>query len=88
MKAKFICALALFFCGSASLARAQEEGDARRVTVAELKGLAARGAVVIVDVRNDAIERKIKGAVHIPYNDLEGRAGELPREREIVTYCA
>jgi rhodanese-related sulfurtransferase len=53
-----------------------------------LKGLAARGAVVIVDVRNDAIDRKIKGAIHIPYNDLEGRAGELPREREIVTYCA
>lgn len=87
MRTKFILpALALFVCGAAAGARAQE--DAGRVTVAELKGLAARGAVVIVDVRNDAVERKIKGAVHIPYNDLEGRAGELPRGREIVTYCA
>lgn len=80
-------ALALFVAGTAAAARAQE-GDAARVTVAELKALAARGAVVIVDVRNDAIDRKIKGAIHIPYNDLEGRAGELPRDREIVTYCA
>jgi rhodanese-related sulfurtransferase len=81
-----VFALALFVAGTASAARAQ--GDAERVTVAELKRLAARGAVVIVDVRNDAIERKIRGAVHVPYNDLQGRAGELPREREIVTYCA
>ena len=81
-----LLALVLFACGSAAGARAQ--GDAPRVSVAELKGLAARGAVVIVDVRNDRIDRKIKGAIHIPYNDLEGRAGELPREREIVTYCA
>ena len=88
MRTKFtLLALALFVCGVAAGGRAQE-GDAPRVTVAELKGLAARGAVVIVDVRNDQIDRKIKGAVHIPYNDLEGRAGELPRERQIVTYCA
>ena len=88
MRTKYILlALVVFVCGSAAGARAQA-GDAPRISVAELKGLAARGAVVIVDVRNDAIDRKIKGAVHIPYNDLEGRAGELPREREIVTYCA
>ena len=87
MRSRFaLFALALVVCGTASAARAQ--GDAERVTVAELKRLAARGAVVIVDVRNDAIDRKIKGAVHIPYNDLQGRVGELPREREIVTYCA
>ncbi len=76
---------ALALCALASAARAQ---DGERVTVEQLKGLAARGAVVIVDVRNDAIDRKIKGAVHIPYNDLEQRAGELPRARQIVTYCA
>ena len=87
MRTKFTpFALALFVAAAAAAAGAQ--GDESRVTVAEFKELAARNAVVIVDVRNDAIDRKIRGAVHIPYNDLEGRAGELPRDREIVTYCA
>ena len=87
MRIRFtLFSLGLFVACTASAARAQ--ADAARVTVEELQQLAARGAVVIVDVRNDAIERKIRGAVHIPYNDLEGRAGELPRDREIVTYCA
>jgi rhodanese-related sulfurtransferase len=85
MKTRLIL-FALLVAASAAGARAQ--GDAARITVAELKEAAARGAVVILDVRNDAIDRKIKGAAHIPYNDLEQRAGELPREREIVTYCA
>jgi len=77
---------ALVACAS-SAARAQEGGEGR-VSVAELKGLAARNAVVILDVRNGEIDRKIKGAAHVPYNDLEGRAAKLPRDREIVTYCA
>ncbi len=71
---------------TAAGARAQEgEG---RVTVDEFKQLVARNSVVVLDVRNDQIDRKIKGALHMPYNDIERRAGELPRGREIVTYCA
>ena len=70
---------------AATGARAQGDG---RVTVDEFKQLVARNSVVILDVRNDEIDRKIKGALHMPYNDIEARAGELPRDREIVTYCA
>lgn len=66
-------------------ARAQGEG---RVAVEEFKQLVARNGVVVLDVRNEEIERKIKGALHMPYNDIERRAGELPRDREIITYCA
>ena len=76
---------ALLLLVIAAGARAQGEG---RVSVEEFKQLVARNAVVVLDVRNEEIERKIKGALHMPYNDIERRAGELPREREIVTYCA
>ena len=66
---------------------ARGQGDGR-VAIDELKQLVARNGVVVLDVRNEEIERKIKGALHMPYNDIERRAGELPRDREIVTYCA
>jgi hypothetical protein len=76
---------ALLVLVAAAGARAQGDG---RVTIDEFKELLARGSVVVLDVRNGEIERKIKGALHMPYNDIERRAGELPRGREIVTYCA
>lgn len=30
----------------------------------------------------------IKGSLRIPLNELEGRAGELDKSREVVVYCA
>ena len=81
----FLLAPALLLLASAAGARAQGDG---RVTVEEFKQLVARNAVVVLDVRNEQVERKIKGALHMPYNDIERRAGELPRDRDIVTYCA
>jgi rhodanese-related sulfurtransferase len=81
----FWLAPALLLLAAAPAARAQGKG---RITVEELGQLAARNAVVILDVRNDQIDRKIRGALHMPYTDIEARAGELPRDREIVTYCA
>ena len=81
----FWLAPALLLLVAVTGARAQGDG---RVTVEEFKQLAARNSVVILDVRNDQIDRKIKGALHMPYNDIEARAGELPRDREIITYCA
>ena len=62
------------------------QGD-ERIAVEEFKRLVADNGVVILDVRNGEIDRKIKGALHMPYNDIEARAGELPRDREIVTQC-
>jgi rhodanese-related sulfurtransferase len=75
----------LLLAAGATVARAQ--GD-ERITVDEFRRLVAKNAVVVLDVRNEEIERKIKGALHLPYNDIEARAKELPRDREIVTYCA
>jgi rhodanese-related sulfurtransferase len=68
------------------------------ITVEELKSkLAKNEAVTIVDLRAiDSFEQsadKIKGAIHMRARRLPYRLGftpfkELPRDREIVTYCA
>lgn len=68
------------------------------ITVEELKAkLAKNEAVTIVDLRAvDSFEQsanKIKGAIHMKARRLRYRLSfapfrELPRDREIVTYCA
>ena len=72
--------------------------EIERITAEELKAkLAKNEAVTIVDMR--AIDSfvqsadKIKGAIHMKARRLRYRLGfspfkELPRDREIVTYCA
>lgn len=60
-------------------------GDAH---LAHWEDLAAADALVL-DVRDD-IEYKqdhVEGAVHIPLNQIRERMDELPRDREIWTYC-
>jgi len=44
----------------------------------------------ILDVRSEREvgAGRIRGAVHIPLDELEERVGELPRNREIICYCA
>lgn len=44
---------------------------------------------LILDVRNAAeyAAEHIPGSLHIPYGDLAGRLGELPRDRPIATIC-
>jgi hypothetical protein len=78
----------------ASHARAQtaaqngaQEVPADRVTLEEFKRLRAAGKVFVLDVRYQ-IDTKIKGAAHIPLEQLESRLSELPRDREIITYCS
>ncbi|HEX5965558.1 MAG TPA: rhodanese-like domain-containing protein [Pyrinomonadaceae bacterium] len=66
------------------------QDDVRRITTAELDGLMKQGKVVIVDVRTkDAYDRAhITGAKLIPLPVIGQRAGELPRDKMIVTYCS
>jgi|SRR5882672_8995164 len=68
------------------------------ITAEELKAKIARNQpVTIIDVRsitetaNDEI--KIKGAIHVKLRRLKYRLGfpplkDVPRDREVVTYCA
>ena len=63
-----------------------------RIEASDLQKLIASGAApIIVDVRSAtavALEpRRIPGALRIPLNEARGRLPELPREREIVSYC-
>lgn len=61
----------------------------RRVTVQELQDLVKKNEAFIVDVRNEDAYNvsHIRGAKLIPLNDVEKRAGELPKDKVIVTYC-
>jgi 3-mercaptopyruvate sulfurtransferase SseA len=62
----------------------------RRVTVAEFKAMADRGEAVAVDVRTKEQfdGGHIKGALSLPRPELAKRAGELPKDKLIVFYCA
>ena len=58
-----------------------------RVSLEEFKALRAAGKIFVLDVRVGAAT-KIKGATYIPLDQLESRLDELPRDREIITYCS
>jgi hypothetical protein len=83
----------LLACAALTGARAsaqqapQPETPPDRITVEEFTRLRAAHKIFVLDVRYQ-IDRKIKGATHIPLGDLEARLSELPRDREIVTYCS
>ena len=68
----------------------QPNDGIRRITPAELQAALARGEAVVVDVRNQEMYDRghIQGTRLIPYSDIGGRAGELPRDKMIVTYCS
>ncbi|MEN8762023.1 MAG: rhodanese-like domain-containing protein [Thiogranum sp.] len=50
----------------------------------------SREGVLFVDVRTDkeAATGVIRDARHIPLEQLEGRLGDLPKDTEIILYCA
>ena len=66
--------------------------DARHIEQLDARAAAARSAdgAVLLDVREIAEWRAghAPGAIHIPYEEIAERTGEIPAEREVVTYCA
>jgi rhodanese-related sulfurtransferase len=76
---------------------AQNSSDIQFITAEELKTKVARNEpVTIIDVRGStglANDNKIKGAVYVKLRRLKYRLGfpplkNVPRNREVVTYCA
>ena len=68
----------------------QENGHVELASVDELILMQAKKKpVTVIDVRNlDTYDMKIKGALQIPLDDIESRLKEVPRNAEIITYCA
>ena len=87
--------LALRDTSAARLAEVQRAADdylgedVETIGRQELLERAARGDVVLVDVRPGVEFRSghIEGARSIPIEELDERLAELPADREIVAYC-
>jgi hypothetical protein len=61
-----------------------------RMSVKELRKALDEGIAVAADVRPaEAYEEEhIEGAFSIPEDDWAARAGDLPKDKLVVTYCA
>lgn len=61
----------------------------RRVTAAELKALLEDGSAVVYDTRAKASydAEHIQGSLSMPMDEVEKRAGELPKDKTLVFYC-
>jgi hypothetical protein len=62
---------------------------ARRISVAEARQALAKGEAVLVDVRpKESYDAShAQGAMSLPLSDLGSRAGELPKDKLVITYC-
>jgi hydroxyacylglutathione hydrolase len=67
----------------------REVAHGELVTVHQLTERLARENLTVVDVRTptERAEGYIPGSVHIPANQIVGRAGELDPSMPVVTYC-
>jgi rhodanese-related sulfurtransferase len=89
----FICAAVVLTCATAQHSKAGAPQEIERITVDELKAkLAKREPVTIIDSRSassyEAGDTKIKGAIRIAPDEVEARLKEIPRDKEVVVYCA
>jgi 3-mercaptopyruvate sulfurtransferase SseA len=69
---------------------ASQSDGARRVTIQELQDMLVKGEVVVYDTRpqSEYESGHIKGSLSMPLGEVENRAGELPKDKFIVFYCA
>ena len=68
----------------------QSSDGARRITPVELRQLLKKDEAMLVDVRSPEAYKAghVKGARNIPAADIGNRAGELPANKLIATYCS
>jgi len=65
--------------------------EVKHITADELNTKITKGDdIIILDVRSEDsyLVKHIKGAINIPYTDLQGRMGELDGSKEIIIYCS
>jgi 3-mercaptopyruvate sulfurtransferase SseA len=68
---------------------AATQETARRISATEALQAMAKGEAVLVDVRpKDSYDAShAQGAISIPLSDIGSRAGELPKNKLVITYC-
>lgn len=81
--------LSLLALAIAGVLPASAQEEARRISVDEARKALTEGTAVLVDVRAAEAYQAghAKGAVSIPLNEVAARAGELPNDKLIITYC-
>ena len=62
----------------------------KRISVDQAKRMLDRGDSVVVDVRrlDEWVTGHVKGAIHIPVDDVLNRVDELPKDKNLLFICA
>lgn len=63
----------------------------RTISMRQLEGMLNRGGTfLLLDVRSreEFSSGHLRGAVNIPFDELEERFYELPKGKDIIVYCA
>lgn len=62
----------------------------RDVEADEARRLIDEGALVLIDVRTpeEVAAGRLPGARHIPMDEVEARMNEIPKDRDVLVYCA
>lgn len=73
----------------AQAAPADPAAEAPRISAAEAKKALDAGKAILVDVRSSMSydQEHAKGSISLPLYDLPSRAAELPKDKQIITYC-
>jgi rhodanese-related sulfurtransferase len=91
MRYPFLAVLILAVGAAAAAAQSPAPSPAEppRILPAEVKALAEKGKVLIVDVRDKGSYdfEHAEGAISIPLGELEARMKELPKNKQIAAYC-
>ena len=75
---------------SVGLTMARQDEPYHRVNSDEAAQMLEKDGAVIIDVRGDDewATGHVKGAIHIPVDDLQSRIDELPRDKTLLFICA
>ncbi len=62
----------------------------KRISVEQAKRMLDKGDSVVVDVRrlDEWVTGHVKGAIHIPVDDVLNRVDELPTDKDLLFICA
>ncbi len=68
----------------------EAEGEARRISLEDAKAVFDKGDAIFIDTRseNAFANEHIKGAINIPWKEVEKRYKEIPKDKTIIVYCS